>query len=184
MNILKREIKFLKESKHYIFVSIIIFLCFSVIGFIFPVFKEQILEMIQELQGIFQGLNLWETIGLIFFNNAKASLIAIMTGVFFGVFPLLIALTNGYIIGFVSNIVTYETSVFELWRLLPHGIFELPAVLISIGLGLKIGIEVLTKPTIKNLEYNLNESLRTFVQIIIPLLVIAAIIEGVLIFFS
>jgi len=26
-----------------------------------------------------------------------------------------------------------------LWRLVPHGIFELPAVFISLGLGIKLG---------------------------------------------
>jgi stage II sporulation protein M len=182
MSELKESWSFIKKSKIYILISVLVFSLFSIIGFVFPFFEEQIFKIISELKLLFEGLNLWETIGLIFFNNARASLIAILAGVFFGVVPLIIALTNGYLVGFISRIVSNEFSIFELWRLLPHGIFELPAVLISVGLGLKIGIEILTKPTKENFIENLNKALKTFVLIIIPLLIIAAIIEGLLIF--
>ncbi len=182
MKIIKNSLDFIKESKKYIFLVVFIFLLFSFIGFNFPFFEDAILGIISELRNLFEGLNLWQTIGLIFFNNARASLFAIILGVFFGVFSLIIVMTNGYLIGFVAQMVTKEYSFFEMWRILPHGIFELPAVLISIGFGLKIGIEILTKP--KSLINNLDESLKTFVIIILPLLLLAAIIEGLLIFYG
>ncbi len=182
MNQVKSCFNFIIESRFYIFISILIFFIFSVLGFIYPLFEEQLILMIEQMTLLFKGLNLWQTMGLIFFNNARASLIAIITGVFFGIFPIVTVLTNGYLLGFVARIVYAESSLFELWKILPHGIFELPAVLISIGLGLKVGLEVLIKPTKKNLWANLDNALRTFVLIIIPLLIIAAIIEGFLIF--
>lgn len=183
MKIFNESLRFIKESKGYIFISISIFIIFSILGFIFPMFEEQIMKIISDLGLMFEGLNLPETIGLIFFNNARASLLAILLGSFFGIFPIIASLTNGYLIGFVTRIVTDKYSILEMWRLLPHGIFELPAVLISVGLGLKIGIEVLTKPTKKNFLENLNRALKTFVLIIIPLLIIAAVIEGLLIIY-
>ncbi len=182
MSEFKESWKFVKQSKDFIFFGILIFLLFTILGFIFPLFEEQIIKMIQDLRLLFEGLNLWQTIGLLFFNNARASLMAILLGIFFGVVPLIIALTNGYLIGFVARIVSNEVSIWQLWRLLPHGIFELPAILISIGLGLKIGIEILTRPTKKNLFENLDKALKTFVLIIIPLLIVAAVVEGLLIF--
>lgn len=183
MKSLNESLNYVKESKPYIWLSVFVFFLFSFIGFIFPMFQEQIFRIIQELSGLFEGKNLWETTGLIFFNNARASIIAIITGIFFGVFPLIIALGNGYLVGFVSRFVTDQTSILEIWRLVPHGIFELPAVLISVGFGLKIGIEVLTKPGKENLFRNLEMSLKAFVLIVLPLLAIAAIIEGLLIIY-
>ena len=68
-----------------------------------------------------------------------------------------------------------------MWRLLPHGIFELPAIILSIGIGLKLGVEIWKKDSWNVLKRNIIESLRFFIFIIMPLLVIAAIIEGLLI---
>jgi stage II sporulation protein M len=183
MSELKESWSFIKKSKIYILISVLVFSLFSIIGFVFPFFEEQIFKIISELKLLFEGLNLWQTMGLIFFNNARASLMAILAGIFFGIIPIVILLTNGYLVGFISRIVSNEFSIFELWRLLPHGIFELPAVLISASLGLKIGVEVITKPTKENIIRNINKALKTFILMIIPLLVIAAIIEGLLIFF-
>jgi len=183
MSEFKESWKFVKESRLYILFGVLVFLFFSILGFIFPIFEDLILHVIRQLKLLFEGLNLWETIGLLFFNNARASLIAILLGVFFGVVPLIVALSNGYLIGFVARIVSNEVSIWQLWRILPHGIFELPAVFISIGLGLKIGIEILTKPTKENLFDNLDKALKTFILMIIPLLVIAAVIEGLLILY-
>ena len=181
MKLLKESLDYIKESKFYIYIGVFIFFFFSLIGFVFPMFQEQIFRIIEELSALFEGKNLWETIGLIFFNNARASIIAIIAGVFFGIFPLVIALGNGYLVGFVSRLVTDNVSILELWRLLPHGVFELPAVLISVGFGLKIGIEILIKPGKQNFFRNLEMSLKAFVLVVLPLLVIAAIIEGILI---
>ncbi len=181
MKILREELEFVRKSKMYIFIAVGIFLLFSILGFIFPIFEEEIMIVISEMKTMFEGLNVWQTIGLLFFNNSRTSLLAIILGFSFGIVPLILSMSNGYIIGFVSRMVTNEYSFFEMWRILPHGIFELPAVLISMGIGLRIGIEILTKPTKKNFLDNLDKALKTFVLIVVPLLIIAAIIEGLLI---
>lgn len=183
MSFLKPYFKHIKENRKYIYFSTIIFVLFSFIGFFFPILREEILKIIAELSLMFEGLNLIQTTGLIFFNNARASLLAIVLGIFIGFFPLVILISNGYVIGFVMRIVSEEKSIFEFWRLLPHGIFELPAVIISIGLGLKLGLIVLNGANKKTFFNTLNKSLKTFVVIIVPLLIIAAIIEGLLIFY-
>ena len=99
-------------------------------------------------------------------------------GVFIGLFPITSAVVNGYLIGFIANHAVAEKGVLVLWRLLPHGIFELPAVFISMGLGLKIGIGLLKE---ENLKKNFVNALRVFVFVVLPLLIIAGIIEGVLV---
>jgi stage II sporulation protein M len=79
--------------------------------------------------------------------------------------------------------VVYEEGILVLWRLLPHGIFELPALFLSAGLGLRLGTFIFRKNKLKSLKNYLFESLRVFLFIIFPFLLIAAIIEGILISF-
>ena len=175
--------KYIKESRNYIFTITSIFFFFILVGIVFPTFfTEKILEILKEMLSIFEGKNLPETISLIFINNFRASLFSILLGILFGILPLISAIFNGYVVGFVINLVVAEEGFLVLWRLLPHGIFEIPAVLISMGLGLRIGLELFKKNSKKLLKRNFNESLKVFFVIVLPLLIIAAIIEGTLIF--
>ena len=75
-----------------------------------------------------------------------------------------------------------EGGLLILLNLLPHGIFELPAIFLAFGLGLKFGTFWMKKKKIKTLLDYFWNSLRVFLLIILPLLIIAAIIEGILIF--
>jgi len=177
----KASWEFFKQSKIHILVALIIFIVFTIIGFLFPVFFEQkIFELIKQLVEMFEGKNVYATTAIIFFNNIRASFFSMILGIFAGIFPLITAITNGYLLGFVANHTVKQEGILVLWRLLPHGIFELPAVIMSIGLGFKIGLSIFKPETIKN---NLVEALRFFLFVILPLLIIAAIIEGILIFF-
>jgi len=122
-----------------------------------------------------------ELVSFIFFNNLQSSFLGMIFGFFLGIFSVITIVVNGYLLGFVSARVVQEGGVFVLWRLLPHGVFELPALFISMGLGLKLGMFVFYKKRFKTLKTFFWNSLRVFVFVIIPLLVIAAVIEGSLI---
>ena len=99
-------------------------------------------------------------------------------GIILGIFPIWVSIQNGYIIGFVINKVVALEGPLILWKLIPHGIFELPAIFISIGVGLKIGEKVLKRDSPGVFLLN---SLKVFLLIVLPLLIIAAVIEGLLI---
>jgi stage II sporulation protein M len=102
-------------------------------------------------------------------------------GVLLGIFPFLTAISNGYLLGFASKITAESQGLLVLWRLIPHGIFELPAIIISTGIGIKLGISVLKNWN--KFKFEFTEALRFFVFVLLPLFLIAAIIEGLLIFF-
>lgn len=183
----KNSWKFIKKSKNYIYIIIGIFILFSLIGFFIqptPEIEAKILEFIKELVEKTSGMSQIELILFIFLNNLQSTFIALITGVFFGAIPIFASISNGYLVGFVGNAVTQEQGLIALWRLLPHGIFELPAIFISLGLGLKISSFIFKKQKTKKLKKYLIQSLKTFILIVIPLLVIAAIIEGILIYLS
>jgi len=159
-----------------------VFMLTFLIGFVFPIFfREEIIGMIAELMASLEGLSVVELAGFIFWNNLKASFFAIILGVTIGIFPLMIGAVNGYLLGFVSREVVAQEGLLIMWRLLPHGIFELPAVILSIGIGVKIGADMFSGDVMKKLKYNFREGLRFFVFVIIPLLFVAGIIEGILV---
>ena len=175
--------KFLNESRWYMVFAVGIFSLMFLVGFIYPMFfREQIFNFIVEIIKTLEGKSVIELIGFIFFNNLKASFMAIVLGITLGIFPLIMAITNGYLLGFVARESAMKEGLLVMWQLLPHGIFELPAIIFSIGIGLKIGMSIVNKKSKKGkLKYNIMEGLRFFVFVVFPLLLIAGIIEGVLI---
>jgi len=183
----KENWDYIKESKNFIYLIIAVFFVFAFVGFFIPVpdaVAEQILHFIQELLEKIQGMNQNELISFIFLNNLQSSFFVMVFGVFLGIFPVVGAILNGYLLGFVASMSVGEGGVSVLLRLLPHGIFELPAVFISLGLGLKLGTFVFQEEKIHSLKKYFWNSLRIFFFIVIPLLILAAIIEGSFMFFS
>lgn len=183
----KESFAFLKESKIFIYSIIVIFFAFVLIGFFVPApesIVEQIRKFIEELLKQTQGMSFPELTGFIIFNNLQTSFFGMVFGIILGIFPLILAMSNGYFLGFVSKLSVQTDGFLSLWKLLPHGIFELPAVFISLGLGMKIGSFVFKKKgkKIKSLKEYLLNSLKVFFFVVIPLLIIAGIIEGALMF--
>ncbi|MBS3071575.1 stage II sporulation protein M [Candidatus Pacearchaeota archaeon] len=180
----KKSWNYLKESKRFIWIVIGIFLAFALIGFFIPVpeiVSKQIFEFIKEILGKTEGMSQSRLISFIFLNNIQSSFLGMVFGVFLGIFPLISAIANGYLLGFVANFAIQENGILSLWRILPHGIFELPAVFISFALGLRIGASLFNKKRFRKFNENFVSCLKVFVLIVIPLLIIAAIIEGTLI---
>ena len=176
---------FIKESKNFIYAIVILFIFFFLIGFFIPApsgIAEKILDFIKELLQKTQGMSQGELIQFIFFNNLQGSFFGLIFGILLGLFPLISVIANGYLLGFVASEVVKVEGALILWRLFPHGIFEIPALFISLGLGLRLGTFIFQKKKIESLKEYFWGSLRVFVFVVIPLLVVAAIIEGSLIF--
>lgn len=178
---------YIKEIKNFVYISLGIFIFFLLIGFFVPVspdIKSRILQFLQELLSKTQGLSQTQLITFIFFNNLQTSFLSTSLGIILGVFPIITSVANGYIVGFVSAAAVNKGGVLVLWRLFPHGIFELPALFISLGMGMKLGVSIFEKNWFKNFGKYLLNSIKVFVFVVIPLLLIAAIIEGTLIYLT
>ncbi len=176
---------YIKESKDFIYIIIGIFFAFALFGFLVPPpaeLEEAIMNFLKELLEQTKDFNQLQMIKFIFLNNLKSSFFGLILGVLFGIFPVISSLINGYILGFVALKTVSSEGFLVLWRLLPHGIFELPAVFISLGMGLKLGTFVFQKKKTECFGDYFWNSFRVFLFVVIPLLVIAAIIEGILIF--
>lgn len=187
---------FLKASREFLYFIILVFFIFFVLGFFFTdlidslfrvVFNvslsETILDYINQLILQTEGMGMEELIGFIFLNNLRSSFFALVFGILLGIFPVFAAVLNGFLLGFVADLSVRSQGIFVLWRILPHGIFELPAVFISLGLGLRLGFYFWRRRKNEKFKDLFIESIRIFLLIVFPLLVIAAIIEGILIAF-
>ena len=128
------------------------------------------------------GINVYR----LFANNMRATLIAIMMGFvpFLFLQTSFVLISNAVMVGAATEyslsmgigLTTYITA------LLPHGIFELPAVFYSVGLSIYLCISLSKKLMGKELNFKTVtiNVLRAYVLIAIPLLAIAAVIEAYL----
>jgi len=188
---LKREyleiFAYFKNIQKYIYFIIGVFFIFALIGFFVPspeIISKTILEYIENLLEITKDFGFWEMLGYIFLNNLKSSFFGWILGSIFGIFPIWGSLSNGYVLGFIAAGTVAKNGIPILWRLVPHGIFELPAIFISLGIGLKLGSCLFErKKKYVLFRENLIKSIKVFLLIILPLLIIAAIIESFFIFF-
>jgi stage II sporulation protein M len=149
----------------------------------------------------------------LFYHNARASVVAVAAGIVpFLFLPILDPLMNGAVIGLLSSIMKHQglnVPLMILTQVLPHGVFELAAVLYATSVGLylseSVGKRALAAwrgkkgrrkgqpPPAADLTNFLEtypekpeaayESLagnvfRSFVLVVLPLLLIAAFIEG------
>ncbi len=118
---------------------------------------------------------------LIFLKNASALLLSFVLSPILCLVPILALTANGALLSFISVIVVQEESLgFLLAGLLPHGILELPALIIGEAAALSFGAMVIValfkKETKSLLLPSLKQNLR-YLVIAFALLVPAAIIE-------
>ena len=116
-------------------------------------------------------------------NNTIASFLFLVSGVLIGIPPLLFIIMNGFIVGWISFTAAKEAGIgLILLTLLPHGIIEIPAISLSAAMGVGIGYKIINKIRREDgLTSYVKDSLSLFVLRIVPLLILAAAIETVLI---
>jgi stage II sporulation protein M len=118
----------------------------------------------------------------IFLNNGLKTLAVIIIGPLAGVLPLIFLLVNGYVLGFVLHMaVQSEGLLAAVVSIVPHGILELPAILLGTSIGLMLGVEGLKRLFGKGkntLSAELGRGVRFFLVIILPLLLLSAFIEA------
>ena len=183
----KISFSYIKESKNFIYFAILVFFAFVILGFLIqlpPNLNSQILDYFHRLVEETQGFGWIDLITFIFSNNLLSGFMGLFFGVILGIFPFFSSAANGFMVGFAASLSVSKEGIFSLWRLFPHGIFELPAIFISFGLGLKLSTFLGYKEKWKTLRKFIEKSVSVYIFVIIPLLVVAAIIEGTLIFFG
>ncbi|MGZ9234479.1 MAG: stage II sporulation protein M [Anaerolineales bacterium] len=122
---------------------------------------------------------------VLFYHNARTTVVFLLLGlVSFGTLGLTLFIGNIALVGGVlgaAQLVGYSPLLAFVVGILPHGIFELSAVVLATAAMLKVGAQLVTPQADKSLGEVLLLSLadwsRVFVGIVLPLLAIAALIE-------
>lgn len=146
---MNKDIDYLFSIKNYILIVTGLFIISLILGFLESAanpetsgdFIEAFKDLAERIKAIEPPLlQLIVLFLIIFLNNALKSLAVIILGAGFGIIPLFFVAINGQAIGTVVYIFTEEKGVpYVLAALLPHGIIEIPVILISAGIGVKIG---------------------------------------------
>lgn len=181
---MRKELEFLKSSGKYILIVAGIFIISFIAGLLVSLhdlgLSENYLEMLKNSFGWIKDLNPIAIMLVIFLNNAVKSLLSLVLGAGFGLIPVLFVAGNGLLLGLLVNLVLkQEGFLFVIAAILPHGIIELPMILISAGLGLRLGyfMYISLKGEKKDMRFELIESLGIYMRIIMPLLFLSAMIE-------
>ena len=186
----KEAFRYIKESDNYIAIIIGIFSFLFMLGFIFPYIApkealDPILAIVQDwVKDILEkteGLDFFGMWAFIFQNNLSVAFISLFSGFIFAILPIVLLFSNALFVGIISGLVANISGISVFWKILPHGIFELPAIFISIALGIRFGTFIFFKNPLKKFKYYFINSIRVFIFIIIPLLLIASFIEAGLI---
>lgn len=117
---------------------------------------------------------------LIFVNNAVKALGLVLLGILLGLPPLLFIGLNGLILGGLgSALESVEGWTYVVASLVPHGVVEIPAILLAAALGLTVGMESLKWLARREsrVKPQLSHCLRVYLRWVLPGLAIAAIIE-------
>jgi stage II sporulation protein M len=128
---------------------------------------------------------------IIFLNNASIAIMVIFLGMIFGLLPLFMLVSNGMILGYALTLnTTSSTGMLVLKGILPHGIFEISAILIACAYGLKLGtlmmkwcLHVLIRrvgATARPELIRIFKLLLPLITFIVILLLIAATVESTL----
>jgi len=171
--------------KRWIFVAIFLFGIGLVFGLFTPTssagFTPEDIAALEELSRILASLPPALTAIFIFTKNASALLISFALSPIFCLTPILTLTVNGWLLAFISVVVIQEKSLgFVLAGLLPHGIFELPALILGEAAALSFGtaliLALFKKERRSLLLPSLKQNLR-YLTVALVLLLPAAIIE-------
>ena len=171
--------------KHWIIIAIFLFGIGIILGLATPTGTsdlpaEEIAEL-AELAELLASLPKLVVFIVILIKNITAILISFVLSPLLCLVPVIALALNGWIVGWVSTTVLQEESLgFLLSGLLPHGIFEIPALIMGEAAALSFGamtvMALVSKRKRTRLLPNLKQNLRYLVLAIV-LLVPAAIIE-------
>ena len=180
------EIKeYLHNIRFYILLSSLIFASGAVMGYFFARdFPEETQKIVAELEKNFasgEGMTHFQIFLFILENNITKLLLMLFLGIFAGAIPLFASFANGMVLGIFGYLVSESLSwKFFLVGILPHGIIEIPILILATAIGMRIGKVALWRIFGGKVEIKkeLAKALKFYIIILVPLLILAAAVEA------
>jgi uncharacterized membrane protein SpoIIM required for sporulation/ABC-type transport system involved in multi-copper enzyme maturation permease subunit len=131
--------------------------------------------------GFLPSFDVWS----IMFHNLRVLALEALLGLFsFGTIALVLLMIPVAIIGFFAGqapLMGASPWLFLGTFILPHGIVELPAVIIATGLAVRLGASIISPPPGLSLSQGVLLALADFIKVLVflvlPLLIVAAMLE-------
>jgi len=171
--------------RKWILISAVLFIFGLLLGLIIPTEGADLFlaeaAALDEMAGIIAPLPQIAVFFFILLKNISVIVLSFVLSPLLCIVPVITLVINGGVIGLVSSIIMEEESLpFLLAGLLPHGILELPALIIGEAVALSFGIAVLQrifgKEKQDTIKSNLKNNLK-YLAISAGLFLAAAIIE-------
>jgi uncharacterized membrane protein SpoIIM required for sporulation len=142
---------------------------------------DRVREM-PDLSGLQDNINA----PFLFLNNTRAVTMIFFAGLFsFSVLGVLLYMVNIGIIGglfALFQLLGLQAGPIFLAGVVPHGVFEIPALMIGSAMVLYMGVAIVTPQTGKSMGEVILELLadwtKIFIGLVVPLLAVAAMIEA------
>jgi len=185
-----KEIQFLKEYifslGKFILIAFLIFVSTTIISFFYvqklPTGEiEIILKELQEITESIIKMPPFTQFLIIFLNNSLKTFLVIILGVIFGIFPFLFLFSNGLILGVTIYFAQTQIDWLTIFLLIfPHGIIEIPVIILASAIGLKLGkisFDKIFRKIKISIKAELIIAFKIFFKFLFPFLVLAAFIE-------
>lgn len=182
-----KDLDYFNSSRKYFLASAGIFIVSFIVGSLIsaknPDTSENLLGLLKETFGSITSLEPFGRMLEIFKNNVRGSFMALIFGLGFGIVPFLFVAANGIVLGIlVEFFLKKQGVIFVIAAILPHGIIELPMVIISVGIGFRLGhaayFSTRHQKTIQELLNELKQGVIFYFKIVVPMLLLAAIVES------
>jgi stage II sporulation protein M len=183
--------KYIFSLWKFILAAVLVFVFAAFNGYFFaqnsPLETKLVLENLQEVLGPIVEMTPFGQFLFVVLNNSLTVFLVIVLGIIFGLFPFLVLFSNGTILGIIAFFSKTELSWSTFFvGTLPHGIIEIPVVILACAIGLKLGKTLLDR-VFKNrapqklgeadIKTELNTALVFFIKVLFPLLLLAAAVE-------
>ena len=181
-NVLKRHytraLSTLYQARYCMLIALLVYAASCLGGWIYADELGFFQQAASSLAGKFAGKGGAAFVYSLFIHNLVATYITMCLLTLWGGLPMVTAIANGLILGWVVVTAGGASLADAAIMLVPHGMFEWPAMLIAWGVGLWRGAGYRFSADPGTYFQRWKRSNQVFFLIVLPLLLLAAIVEG------
>ena len=122
-----------RNIPRYLIFLTALFVAAFLAGFLAPIpGKMDLLGTLKDSLKPILRMSPWKMFFVLLLNNSAKSFAILLSGILFGIVPLVAVATNGYVSGVAYLFASREVGyVLAAKTVLPHGVLEIPAVIIT-----------------------------------------------------
>jgi stage II sporulation protein M len=146
-----------------------------------PSVGQSLMDLFEkEVAGQMDGEDPYDMCLKLFTNNLQACILLFLGGASFGILTIFIMSLNGIVIGAILQLVSKDhTALFVAAALVPHGIFEIPAFILSGALGILLAQSLIAEwYGTEDTAADAGAFGRLFLLYVLPLVAAAAFVEA------